>query len=121
MNVIRRYRRLACPVPALALLVGQAIFANAQTVLIDFGSDTSFRGLGVHGADSNGNFWNSLQPGLLVNNLVDIHNQATAIDVGWDTPVASDSYNGPAGATAPTPGFPHYYDYLILTEINAAA
>ena len=67
MNVIRCSMRRACLVPALALLVGQAVFAHAQTVLIDFGSDTSlFRGLSVNNPDSNGNYWNSMQPGLLV-------------------------------------------------------
>lgn len=122
MNVIRVFYRRACLVVALAILVGQAVSIRAQTVLIDFGSDTSNRGLSVHGADSNGNYWNSLQPGLLVSNLVDIQNTPTTIQVGWDTPVGTDSYNGPAGPTQPSPpAFPHYYDFLPLTDIDAAA
>jgi len=120
MNVIYFYRR-ACLVAATAFLVGQAISIHAQTVLVDFGSDTSNRGLSVHGADSNGNYWNSVQPGLLVSNLVDIHNTPTTIQLGWDTPVGTDSYNGPAGPTQPTPAFPHYYDYLPLTDIDQVA
>src|SRR5687768_14833948 len=99
MNVIHFSMRCASLVPALALLVGQATFSDAQTVLIDFGSDTSFRGLSVNNPDTNGNYWNSLQPGNLVENLVDIGNGATTIDLGWDTPVGTDSYNGPAGET----------------------
>lgn len=102
MNVIRVVIRRACLVPALALLVGQAHLIsviNAQTVLIDFGSDTSFRGLSVNNPDTNGNYWNSLQPGIFVENLVAIGNDATTIDFGWDSPVATDSYNGPAGVT----------------------
>jgi hypothetical protein len=102
MNVIHLSMRRACLVPAFALLVGQAIFAHAQSVLIDFGSDTSYRGLTVNNPDANGNYWNSLQPGLLVENLIDVDNGATTIDLGWDTPVATDSYNGPAGATDET-------------------
>jgi hypothetical protein len=81
------------------MLLGQASFSAAQTVLIDFGSDTSFRGLSVNNPDSNGNYWNSVQPGLLVSNLFDIDNGPTTIDLGWDTPVGTDSYNGPAGPT----------------------
>lgn len=84
-----------------ALAVGLVAAARAQTVLVDFGSDTSYRGLSVINPDTNGNYWNSLQPGVLVENLVDIANAATTIDVGWDTPVGTDSYNGPAGPTGP--------------------
>ena len=95
---------------------------RAQTVLVDFGSDTSFRGLSVHGADSNGNFWNSLQPGVLVSNLVDTTNTPTTIQVGWDTPVGTDSYNGPAGPTQPAPpAFPTYASFLPLTDIDQNA
>src|SRR5436190_8747757 len=122
MNVICVFYRRACLVIALATLVGQAISVHAQTVLVDFGSDTSYRGLSVHGADSNGNYWNSLQPGNLASNLVDIQNTPTTIQVGWDTPVGTDSYNGPAGPTQPAPpGFPHYYDFLPLTDIDSVA
>jgi hypothetical protein len=99
MNVIHYYLRRVSLVPALALLVGQALSTHAQTVLVDFGSDTSFRGLSVNNPDTNGNYWNSLQPGLFYENLIGIDNVATAIDLGFDTPVATDSYNGPAGPT----------------------
>ncbi len=102
MNVIKLSIRYASLVPAFALLVGQATFSRAQTVLIDFGSDTSYRGLSVNNPDSKGNYWNSLQPGLLVENLKAIDNVATTIGVGWDTPVGTDSYNGPAGPTDET-------------------
>jgi hypothetical protein len=124
MNVITQLRKQACLVAPLVLLVGQAVSSFAQTILIDFGSDTSFRGLSVHGADSNGNFWNSLQPGLLAPNLKDLANVVTPTQLAWDTPVATDSYNGPAGATSPIPGnpnFSHYYDFLPFTDIDQAA
>jgi len=99
MNVIHYLKRRVCLVLAWAILVGQAHFSSAQTVLIDFGSDTSYRGLSVNNPDSNGNYWNSVQPGLLIPDLIDIANNATTIDLGWDTPVGTDSYNGPAGET----------------------
>jgi hypothetical protein len=122
MNVISKQRNNACLVAAIVLLVGQAVSSHAQTILIDFGSDTSYRGLSVLGPDSNGNRWNSLQPGLLAPNLVDVANVATPTQLAWDTPVGTDSYNGPAGKTEPVPpGFPHYWDYLPLTDIDAAA
>jgi hypothetical protein len=54
--------------------------------------------LSVNNPDTNGNYWNSVQPGLLVP-LIDIVNHATTIQLGWDTPVGTDSYNGPAGPT----------------------
>lgn len=97
MNVISYLMRRACLVPALVLLVGQAVFVNAQTVLVDFGNDTTYRSLSVLNPDSNGNYWNSLQPGVFIENLVNLQNVATTIDVGWDTPLGFDSYNGPAG------------------------
>ena len=99
MNVIHDFLRRVALVPALALLVGQALSSHAQTVLIDLGSDTSFRGLSVNNPDTNGNYWNSLQPGLFYENMIDVDNVATTIDFGFDTPVATDSYNGPAGIT----------------------
>jgi hypothetical protein len=122
MNVIQFFNRYACLVSTVLLLVGQASFSRAQTILIDFGNDNSNRGLSVHGADSNGNFWNSLQPGILAPHLVDITNAQTPTQLAWDTPVGTDSYNGPAGPTAPVPpAFPHYYDYLQFTDIDPVA
>ncbi len=117
MNVIHYYLRRVSLVPALAILVGQALSTYAQTVLIDFGSDTSFRGLSVNNPDTNGNYWNSLQPGLFYENLIDIDNAPTTIDLGFDTPVATDSYNGPAG---PTDEMSLEFD-VQLTQIDGAA
>jgi hypothetical protein len=51
--------------------------------------------------DSKAHYWNSIQPGVLVQNFVDLANNATTIDIGWDTPLGFDSYNGPAGPTGP--------------------
>jgi hypothetical protein len=84
---------------ALALVIGLHISASAQTVLIDFGNDASFRGLSVDNPDANGNYWNSLRTGVFYQNLIDVDNSATNIDFGFSTPVATDSFNGPAGPT----------------------
>jgi hypothetical protein len=101
----------------IAFAVGVAVSTSAQTVLIDFGSDTSFRGLSVINPDTNGNYWNSLQPGLPGLNLIDIDNNATPLDLYFDTPVGTDSYNGPAG---PTEAATLLSD-LGNTDIDAAA
>jgi hypothetical protein len=105
---------------AVALLMGIGLTgpAEAATVLVDFGSNASFRGISVPNPDANGNCWNSMVPGAFVANMVDTTNTATTIDLGFDTPVATDSYNGPAGPTSfpnPTPA------EVAATDINAAA
>ncbi|MDB6018257.1 MAG: hypothetical protein JWR19_2746 [Pedosphaera sp.] len=89
--------RLTGPAPPPAVV--------GQTVLVDFGSDTSFRGVSVVNPDVNGHYWNSVQPGAFFSNLVDTSNQVTTIDFGFDGAAGTDSYNGPAGATSipPTP------------------
>jgi len=76
-----------------------AVSAGAQTVLFDFGNDASYRGVSVANPDVNGNHWNSLRTGVFYQNLVDKAGAATTIDFGFSTGVATDSYNGPAGAT----------------------
>jgi hypothetical protein len=116
MNVIHHCLRRACLVAATMLLAAQ-VPAHAQTLLVDFGNDTSFRGLSVNNPDSNGNYWNSLQPGLFYENLIDVANNATTIDLGFDTPVATDSYNGPAGPTSEET----LESDVQLTNIDAAA
>lgn len=106
-------------VAAAIVLLGLALSADAQTVLIDFGNNVNqFRGVPVPNPDPNGNTWNSLQPGLFYSNLVDTTNTATTIDFGFSTGVGTDSYNGPAGAVsfpAPTPA------EIAATDIDAAA
>ncbi len=86
-----------------AIVMGMNVVAEATTVLIDFGSNTSYRGASVVNPDGNGNYWNSMQPGLYYTNLVDTSNTGTGINFGFSTPVGTDSFNGPAGVTANTP------------------
>jgi hypothetical protein len=103
---------------AMAIGIALAASAGAQTVLIDFGSNASFRGINVPNPDPNGNSWNSLTPGPFFTNLVDTTNTPTTIDLGFDTPVGTDSFNGPAGATTfPTPTAAE----IAATDIDAAA
>lgn len=94
--------RLAMGIGMAAALVGSA---NAQKVLIDFGTNLSFRGASTVNPDSNGNTWNNYIPGAFVTDLKDIANVATTIDFGPELGfgVGTDSYNGPAGDTATPP------------------
>lgn len=87
-------------VAAIAIMVCAASGAFAQSVLVDFGSDSSFRGASVVNPDLNGNTWTSTVPGAFISDLPDVTGAATTIDLGFDTAVATDSYNGPAGATS---------------------
>ena len=117
MNAQTWLTRVASFVSMIAFMLDLAVYTSAQTVLIDFGSDTSFRGRSVVNPDTNGNYWNSLRPGVPGLNLIDIDNHATTIDLYFDTPVATDSFNGPAGVTSdpPTP------DEIAATDIDAVA
>jgi len=105
---------------AMALVIGAglAVSANAETILVDFGSNTSFRGVSVPNPDPNGHYWNSLTPGPFFPALIDINNSPTTIGLGYDTPVGTDSYNGPAGPTSfpsPTPA------EIAATDIDTVA
>lgn len=122
MRVIHGLVRRACPVCTIAILLGPTAFGSAQTVLIDFGNDTTYRSLSVINPDSNDNYWNSIQPGVLTNDLIDIENNGTSIDIGWNTPVGFDSFNGPAGPTGPDDDKQALRDLdLPLTDIDALA
>ena len=122
MNVILRLQRRACLVSALVILVGQALSSSAETLLIDFGSSASYRGLSVPNPDPKNHYWNSIVPGLLVTDMVDFNNQPTTIDLGWLTPVGTDSYNGPAGPTetgVPADHLPNlFYDPEALGNLG---
>lgn len=103
---------------AMVVVAGLANSASAETVLVDFGSNDSFRGVSVTNPDDNGNTWNSLTPGPYYADLKDTGNNTTTIDLGFSTPVGTDSFNGPAGATSfpsPTPA------EIAATDIDAAA
>jgi hypothetical protein len=122
MNAKTWFGRVAVVVSTIAFMLGMRVSTSAQTVLIDFGNDTTYRSLSVINPDSNGNYWNSIQPGVLTNDLVDIQNNATTIDIGWNTPVGFDSFNGPAGPTGEVDDKQFLRDnYLPLTDIDQLA
>jgi hypothetical protein len=80
----------------VALLSAWAVsLASAQTVLIDFASDATFRG-----KTSPGN-WNSVGFGY-VGNLIDSTGVATTIDFAPDGIGDTDSFNGPGGGASYT-------------------
>jgi hypothetical protein len=86
------------------LLLAGAAFAAAATAhsqvttLIDFGNDSTFRGVTASSPDINGNHWNSVAFGF-VGNLVDTTGSATAIDWTPNGLGDTDSFNSLVGAT----------------------
>jgi hypothetical protein len=118
MNVTFSAKRASRLAIVAIIGAGLAVSANAETVLVDFGSNSSFRGVSVPNPDPNGHYWNSLQPGPFFPNLIDINNNATSIGLGFTTGVGTDSFNGPAGVTSfPNPTAAE----IAATDINAAA
>ena len=97
----------------LRLTGSYSMKAVGQTVLLDFGDNSSWRGVSVANPDVNGNYWNEIHPGAYFPNLIDTGNNITTVAFGFDGvggAVSPDSYNGPAGATT---------DPLTPTEIAA--
>jgi hypothetical protein len=123
MNVIHGLRGFTTTLACCALVVGIAVAASAQTVLIDFGNDQSFRGVSVPNPDPNGNYWTSMRTGVFYQNLVDINNIPTTIDFGFSTGVGTDSYNGPAGPVEPIPNTPfdEPKDFVPFTNVDQTA
>ncbi|CAK9037481.1 Uncharacterized protein SCF082_LOCUS22179 [Durusdinium trenchii] len=104
---------------ALTLLLAPVCYAQ-NSVLIDFGNSSSFRGLSAVGADMNGNHWTSVWSGLFYEDVVNTSNTPTRIDVGYDDTSpdgGTDSYNGPAGPTSAL----NLANDVIFTEIDNEA
>ncbi len=111
--------KISCLVMATAMGAGLAVSASAETVLMDFGTNLSFRGVSTTSPDVNGNSWNNYVPGNFIQDMKDTSGVATTIDFGPEGGfgVGTDSYNGPAGATdmgTPASNLPN-------TDIDAAA
>ena len=102
-----------------AMMVALATPASAATILVDLGNDSSFRGASVPNPDTNGNYWTSVWNGDFYPDLVDINNNPTDIDFGFDGSLigGTDSFNGPAGATS-SPIDPNQ---IAQTDIDAGA
>lgn len=97
--------------------LGCAIHAFSQTILVDFGTDASYRGVSVPAPDANGNHWNGFAPGDFLSGMIDTTNGTTTVTLGFSTPIATDSYNGPAGETSDPPTV----DELTNTVLDTAA
>ena len=107
-------------------LAAMASIVSAQSVLIDFGTDNTFRGLSTVNPDGNGNYWNNVDNSNFWANLVDTSNTPTTIDLGFDATfgiAGSDSYNGPAGPTDAGDIFPFTLQQWIdiNTDIDQVA
>jgi hypothetical protein len=81
----------------------------------------SYRGLSVLNPDSNGNYWTSFTPGDFPQDLVDITNTPTTLDLGFSTNMGTDSYNGPAGPVGSEDRTVLRDEYLPLTDIDSNA
>jgi len=118
MKLVHCLTFYTCSACAIVLLAGQASRCPGQTVLVDFGNNAvQYRGIPVPNPDPKGHYWNSIQPGLLVTDMRDINNATTTIDLGWHSPVGTDSYNGPAGDTS----FGTPADNVGFTDIDTVA
>jgi len=103
---------------AIVIGAGLAVSAKAQTVLVDFGTNLSFRGASTPNPDPKGHYWNNYFPGVFFTDFKDINNNPTTIDFGPDgTGVGTDSYNGPAGDTSAPPTSSH----IAATDIDTVA
>jgi hypothetical protein len=101
----------------IVVIGGLAAAAGAQTILLDLGNSSSFRGVNVTNPDVNGNHWNSVWAGAFYPNIVDTSGNATAVDFGFSSDGGNDSFNGPAGVTSNPPTAAE----IAATDIDAAA
>src|SRR5438045_9253946 len=100
MKLIHGLKFYTCSACAILLLAGQASRCPGQTVLVDFGNNAvQYRSIPVPNPAPKGHYWNSIQTGLLVTDMLDINNATTTINLRWHTPVGTDSDRRPAGDT----------------------
>jgi hypothetical protein len=71
---------------------------SGQTLLIDLGNSSTFRGASVTSPDTNGNSWNSVSGGGFAANLIDTTGSASTVDWAPDGVGNTDSFNGPGYA-----------------------
>jgi hypothetical protein len=102
-------------VTAVLIAVGLSQAAMGETILLDLGSDGTYRGASVTSLDVNGNTWNSVGYGYIPD-LLDIDGNVTAVDYAPDGIGGTDYYNGPSGATQdPTASV---YDAVALGNLG---
>jgi hypothetical protein len=91
----------------LTLVLGLALSAQSQTVLIKMGDNTTNQGTNAPSPDSNGNYWNSVDSSQFFPGLTNIDGTAGgpgwAIAFGFETNEVGDTgaSNGPAGPVPP--------------------
>jgi hypothetical protein len=95
---------------ATAIATASLLNASGQTILIDFGNNSSYRGYSQSGPDANGNYWTSVWSGAYFPNLLDTTGTATPVGLGFVTVGGTDSFNGPAGVTS---------NPATLSEVNS--
>lgn len=85
----------------LTLTAGAVIpaLAGHGQIYIDFGNDSSYRGVSVVNPDENGNHWNSVHSGAFYADLIDVNGAATTVDFGFSSAGGTDYFNGPSGGT----------------------
>lgn len=93
------YAKHAIHAAAVALWASGAALLHGETILVDFGNDSSFRGASTPSPDVNGNFWNSVWSGAFYPDIVDAEGNATSVDFGFSSAIGTDYFNGPSGAT----------------------
>lgn len=108
------FKKTLIPIVCVATF---AVDQASAVVLIDFGTTRTFRGASVPGLDSNGNTWNSLDSWQYWTDLTDTTGAVTTVDLGFVTGPGTDSYNGPAGATAN----PATTAHIAATDIDSGA
>ncbi|MDF7824129.1 carbohydrate-binding protein [Pontiellaceae bacterium B12227] len=74
--------------------------SSGKKLLVDFGTDGTFRGLSVSRPDLNGNYWNEVGYSP-ANNMVDVGSNSTPFDIVMTSSFGTDSFNGPAGGGNP--------------------
>ncbi len=109
----------ACNILTVSVLAATLTLAPAygQTILIDFGNASSWRGVDTPSPDENGNSWNCVWSAAYYPNLIDIDGNVTPVDFGFSSAGGTDSYNSPAGVTSD----PVTQAMIDATDINAAA
>ena len=118
VNRFLHFRSWLLPLTAVLLLTPRA---EARTFLVDLNSSKGFRGADPVSPDANGNHWNAFPHPVTgssqLNGIVATDGAASTVDFGASTPFGSDSYNGPAGATAE----PVTQAMVDATDIDAPA
>ncbi|MGP1272451.1 MAG: hypothetical protein ACTS22_03885 [Phycisphaerales bacterium] len=88
--------RSAVELSAMAMaLTCAAGHAAAQKILVDLGTNSTFRGASVVSPDANGNVWNSLDSFQFNTNLLDTSGAGTGVSLGFSSLGGTDSFNGP--------------------------